>query len=452
MNPIFYIDFYKSGHIYQYPKGLSEVYSNLTPRSTKLFKGSSFWDGKIKVFGIEAAIKKIILNFDKNFFGKGKPDGIADFYQKFMGKHIGEGLVKGEHIQALLDLGYLPIEFKALPEGSIVDAGTPIMTMKSTHPDFAWLVNYLETYVSCEVWKPTTIATIARDYKNLFLHYAEKTGTPTEFCEYQGHDFSMRGMSGIEDSINCGLAWLSEFDGTDNVAAALKAGNGLSIPATEHSVMCAGGRDSEFETYERLITEIYPNGMISIVSDTWDFWSVLTDILPKLKDKIMSRNGKVVIRPDSGDPVDIVCGNDMLNADDPAHYGAVEVLWNIFGGKINEKGYKELDSHIGLIYGDSITIDRAEVILAKLEAKGFSSGNIVFGIGSYTMQYVTRDTLGFAVKATSVVIDGERKAIFKDPKTGSKKSHKGLLMVDENFVTHEMVTEGEEKTGMLKII
>jgi nicotinamide phosphoribosyltransferase len=216
--------------------------------------------------------------------------------------------------------------------------------------------------------------------------------------------------------------------------------------------MCAGGRDSEFETYERLITEIYPNGMISIVSDTWDFWSVLTDILPKLKDKIMSRNGKVVIRPDSGDPVDIVCGNDMLNADDPAHYGAVEVLWNIFGGKINEKGYKELDSHIGLIYGDSITIDRAEVILAKLEAKGFSSGNIVFGIGSYTMQYVTRDTLGFAVKATSVVIDGERKAIFKDPKTGSKKSHKGLLMVDENFVTHEMVTEGEEKTGMLKII
>ncbi|GAC1569329.1 MAG: hypothetical protein NVS3B3_23650 [Aquirhabdus sp.] len=203
---------------------------------------------------------------------------------------------------------------------------------------------------------------------------------------------------------------------------------GTSIPATEHSVMCAYGDDRE--SFKRLITEIYPSGFISIVSDTWDLWEVLTEILPSYKNEVMARDGKVVIRPDSGDPVKIICG-DPESADVAVRKGVVELLWDIFGGSVSEQGYKVLDSHIGCIYGDSISLERCEAICAGLEKKGFASVNMVFGIGSYTYQYNTRDTFGYALKSTLCVINGEEKHIFKDPKTddGTKRSQKGRVRV-----------------------
>ena len=238
---------------------------------------------------------------------------------------------------------------------------------------------------------------------------------------------------------------------------------GGSVPATEHSVMCMGEKEKEIETFRRLIEDLYPSGIVSIVSDTWDFWQVLTEYLPALKDKIMARTGgtfgdKVVIRPDSGDPVKIICGDESAEPGTAEHIGAVELLWGVFGGTVNEKGYKELDSHIGLIYGDSITPQRAIDIMEGLKAKGFASTNVVFGIGSYTYQHVTRDTPGLAMKATYGEVNGKGRNIFKDPKTdsGTKKSHCGLLKVERNpmngnrLETRQEVSWDEANTGELK--
>lgn len=188
---------------------------------------------------------------------------------------------------------------------------------------------------------------------------------------------------------------------------------------------------------KRMITEVYPTGIVSLVSDTFDLFAVLTKSLPLLKQDIMARNGgpnsldKVVIRPDSGDPADILCGDLKAPAGSPQFKGVVELLHDIFGGTVNAQGYKVLDSHIGAIYGDAITIERCDEICQRLKSKGFASVNVVYGIGSYTYQFNTRDTLGFAMKSTSVTINGIETPIFKDPITddGTKKSALGRVRV-----------------------
>jgi nicotinamide phosphoribosyltransferase len=229
------------------------------------------------------------------------------------------------------------------------------------------------------------------------------------------------------------------------------------VPATEHSVMCMGTKDNEIGTFERLISELYPAGIVSIVSDTWDFWQVITEYLPKLKSQILARDGKVVIRPDSGDPVKIIVGNKDATPGSPAYKGAIECMWETFGGTTTEKGYKLLDSHIGLIYGDSITLQRQLDILEGLKEKGFCSFNVVLGIGSYTYEYVTRDTYGFAMKATYGEVNGEPRNIFKDPKTddGTKKSAKGMMQVTNQngvLVMKDQCTWEEEKQGVLQTV
>lgn len=195
----------------------------------------------------------------------------------------------------------------------------------------------------------------------------------------------------------------------------------------------------------RLLTEVYPSGIFSYVADSYDFWKVITEIVPELKAVIMRRNGTLTIRPDSGDPVKIVCGDPDAPEGTPERIGAWECLWNEFGGTVNEKGFKVLDSHVGLIYGDSITRERQKQILHGLEAKGFVP-SIVLGIGSYTYQYNTRDTLGFAVKATWGQVDGEPREIFKSPKTdkgGEKKSAKGWLHIKNDHGTISMSDQHE---------
>lgn len=220
----------------------------------------------------------------------------------------------------------------------------------------------------------------------------------------------------------------------------------------------------EYIYFKRLITEVYPKGFVSIVSDTWDLWKVVTDYLPRLKNEILARDGRLVVRPDSGNPVDIICGytKDELNelsfeeAAAPEAKGVYQLLWETFGGTINEKGYKVLDAHIGVIYGDSITIERQREIYKRLEEKGFAATNLVLGIGSYTYQYRTRDSLGFAMKATWCQINGEPKEIFKQPKTdsGMKNSLKGLIQVlkDENgkYYARDGVSMFEESEGCLE--
>jgi nicotinamide phosphoribosyltransferase len=462
INPALVIDGYKTGHKDQYPENTQEVYSNFTPRNNKHFKS---WnnDNKVVFFGLQYFIKDFIIKeWNNNFFNRPKHE-VIDEYQELLSEYLGSKQ-DTYHLERLHDLGYLPIVIKAVDEGTVTPIKTPLITIKNTLPDYYWLTNYLETILSCYMWLPITSATTARQYKMLFKHFANETSDDEGFIFYQGHDFSMRGMSSPQSAIMSGMAHLTSFTGTDTVPAIsmikkVYGGNpdnfiiGRSVPATEHSVMCLGEKETEIDTFKRLINDVYPTGVVSIVSDTWDYWKVITEYLPQLKDNILNRDGTVVIRPDSGDPVKIVCG-DQYKHTHHEQVGSIQMLWEIFGGTVNSKGYKVLNPQIRLIYGDGITLEVAEKILEILKEKGFSSENIIFGIGSYSYQYVTRDTLGFAVKATSGVVNNQRVSIFKDPKTdnGLKKSAKGLLMLDSDFNLHEEVSEQEEETGMLTTV
>jgi nicotinamide phosphoribosyltransferase len=470
VNPLTSIDFYKADHRRQYPKGTSLVYSNFTPRSNKLSNLPNNND-HIVFFGLQYFIKYFLEDcFAQGFFSQAKKD-VVKAYKRRMDNALGKDAIPVDHIEALHDLGYLPIEIRALPEGSKVDMRVPCVTIHNTKPEFYWLVNYLETILSSFLWKSCVSATTAAWYRNLFDKYCKETGGDNTFVPFQGHDFSFRGMSGVQDAALSGAGHLLSFVGTDTVPAIdfmeqyYNANSdqmlvGCSVPATEHSVMCMGSEKGEYETFKRLVTELYPKGIVSIVSDTWDFWNVLTDYLPKLKEVIMAREGKVVIRPDSGDPVKIICGDPDAMKDTPTYHGAVETLWRTFGGTVNAKGFKLLDPHIGIIYGDSITPERAETILAKLKEKGFASTNIVFGIGSFTYNFVTRDTYGFAVKATYGEVNGVGRDIFKQPKTddGTKNSARGILAVRKGKLydkQNSLDVESDLKTvfvdGVLKV-
>lgn len=469
INPLTAIDFYKADHRRQYPEGTTEVYSNFTPRSSRI-GGKLFqeFDNKIIFFGLQYFLKNFLIeSWNKEFFQKEKKQ-VIDRYKRRMDQSLGKGLINIEHISDLHDLGYLPLKIKALEEGSLVPIGVPVLTLVNTLPEFFWLTNYLETILSCYLWKPITSATTAFQYRKLLTQYAVKTGSPLNDVSFQAHDFSFRGMSSLQDAVISGAAHLTSFWGTDTVpaidlledyydASSIKSPIGVSVPATEHSVMCMGEKNHELDTFKRLIKTTYPKGIVSIVSDTWDFWQVIGDFLPLLKDDILSRDGKVVIRPDSGDPIKIVCGDPMAAAGSLQQKGAIEALWDIFGGTITANGYKLLDPHIGLIYGDSITHERARKIVEILYNKGFCSTNIVFGIGSFTYQYVTRDNFGFAMKATSGVVNGQRRDIFKDPKTdnGVKKSAKGLLRVEkenDEYTLYDQQTPEQEEQGELKCV
>lgn len=531
-NPLTAIDFYKADHRRQYPVGTTKVYSNFTPRSNHLSNLPNE-NNQIVFFGLQYFIKSFLMDsWNENFFNLPK-DTVVNLYKRRMDTSLGKDAVPVEHIAELHDLGYLPLEIRALPEGSLVNIKVPCLTITNTKSEFFWLVNYLESAMSCYLWKPCVSASTARWYRRTLDKFAEETGGDMNFVQFQGHDFSFRGMSGPEDAALSGAAHLTSFVGTDTVPAidllehyyeanADEELVGCSVPATEHSVMCMGGKEDEIGTFKRLVTELYPSGIVSVVSDTWDFWKVVTEYVNVLKPEIMARAGKVVIRPDSGDPVKIICGEDIKTADtiedakadaqddawedaagdhgehgaseveylyqigdkfyrivvdiewnrydkqfyyqdgrsirsceeitpSPAELGAIRCLWNVFGGTTNAKGFKELDSHIGLIYGDSITPVRAHNILSQLKKMGFASTNIVFGIGSFTYQYCTRDTYGFAMKATYGEVNGVGRAIFKDPITdsGTKKSAKGLLVVKDGALFDEQTDVDQ---GDLKVV
>ncbi|PSK94311.1 nicotinate phosphoribosyltransferase [Taibaiella chishuiensis] len=466
ITPILLKDGYKVGHKFQYPAGTTLVYANLTPR-----KSRNEAIQEIVFFGLQYFIKEyLVRQFDEHFFSQPKA-AVLEAYARRIDNYLGKDAITYDHIAALHDLGYLPLEIKALPEGTLVPVRVPVFTIKNTLPEFFWLTNMLETLLSAITWKPCTSATTAFQYLRTFTRYAAETvGDDRSFIPWQGHDFSFRGMSGIEDAVMSGAGHLLSFAGTDTIPAidfletyyhadCAQELVGGSVAATEHSVMCMGTQDDELGTFERLITEVYPKGIVSIVSDTWDFWQVITDFLPALKETILAREGKVVIRPDSGDPVKIIVGDEDAIPGSPEYKGAITCMWETFGGAITEKGYKLLDSHIGLIYGDSITTERQEAILEGLKRKGFASYNVVLGIGSYTYEYVTRDTFGFAMKATYGEVNGVGRAIFKDPKTddGTKKSAKGLMQVYRNPNTGKLELKDEcsweeEAQGELKTV
>lgn len=561
------VDCYKLGHASMYTEGTDFLYSNLTPRSNKYFKAGApkDYDGKMVVFGTQGAIMEIVEDWNDSFFDKPKAEVIRRYRRRLNGL-LGEGVVSTARMEALHDLGYLPLEIKTIDEGARIGMKIPMLTIKNTVPEFFWLVNYLETALSNQIWQMTTNATIAYEYKRILVAAALRTGAAVEAVAFQGHDFSMRGMPGYVAASRSGSGHLASFAGTDTVGAVDYIedyyGFGLdldayfiagSIPATEHAVsssniltrvarMEAQGIVgdvrllAEAEFLLDYITRQNKSGFCSYVADTYDYWGLLTKVLPmdNVKAAIMAREGRLVIRPDSGDPLDIICGtledvfdtldeaiseiNDRhheeaseacegshcmgldsyesvvyikseakyyelqtefeYNRHDKQYYyvdnwgdkgttrakeveptaelkGSIQILWEIFGGTVNEAGFKELDSHIGLIYGDSITLARAKAITDRLEKLGFASTNVVFGIGSYTYQCNTRDTFGTAMKATGTGVDEVFFEIYKDPATGDKlkQSARGLLrvdLVDGEYVLTDRVTAEQEGGGELK--
>lgn len=520
-------DVYKLGHAGMYQKGTDMVYGNLTPRSNRLFKAPAGYDGKMVVLGTHSAVQELHMNWER-FFKMDKAEALA-VYMDIVNAALGEGVVSVDNMAELHDLGYLPIRVKSLKEGSRVNMKVPVLTIKNTIKKFFWIVNFLETAISQITWPTMTTATIASEYRRILTKWARLTGTPEEFIDWQAHDFSSRGLMGPEAAARIGVGHLASFYGTDNIQAAhyAKAMYDVSsvallfgsVPATEHAVSSSNilyiekmllqgnlptgaaneimqrGVDAKLNTKElaellflhHYITVLFPTGIASYVTDTYDYWAVLTKILPLLKDVVMARDGKLVIRPDSGDPRKIIAGlkeGEFRCTKQGVAYpltawtgaaltapqgtltaipkweieGSIQTLYNIFGGTTTETGHLLLDSHIGLIYGDSITLERSDNILEHLFAKGFASGNVVFGVGSFTYQYITRDTFGFAVKATATSVDSEFIAIFKDPATGDKlkKSAKGYMMVikdaDGEFAMIDEVTEEMEALGELGII
>lgn len=517
-------DAYKASHIYQYPDTTQYLMLNLTPRSDKWFNSPLAIDGVV-AFGIQRFVKDYLIDhWNATFFERDKEEAIDEILEVMNGV-LGKDAIGREHWEALHDLGYLPVEVYAVEEGTVVPMRVPMIVFQNTVSGFHWVAGYLEDAFSAEIWKACTIATIALHYKRICKKWSDLTCDNDLHLPYQCHDFAMRGMSGFTDDAFNAVGHLTSFKGTDSFPAVYTAKRiygqsypiseiGSSVPATEHSVMCAniaweGGSElieeerrfkGELQTFRRFLTETYPTGIASVVSDTYNFWRTVSEILPALRKEIMERDGKLVIRPDSGDPVHIVTGykaihlecakkayyehlskleasDTMLNAVlnmklENINYGiagwllsegyemvvdredfevadtvllknaymvgsanvvtrpvaeidgAIKTLYNIFGGTINSKGFKVLDEHIGLIYGDSITLERANEILKRLYEMGFASSNVVFGVGSYTYQYMTRDTFAFAVKATLASIGGKEIMLAKDPKTdsGVKKS------------------------------
>lgn len=459
MNIFHNADGYKTGHLRQLPEGITSLYGNGTFRKSRL-PGVDH----VVSFGLQAFLIQYLQEGFREFFAN--PEVQIAAYKRRLDAYLGPDAVPVDHLRELADLGYVPLRMKALPEGTLVPIQVPLLTIESTHHRFAWLEQYIETMLSAQLWGPCTSATIAYQYRLAFERAAKATGADRSFVKWQGHDFSMRGMFGVEAAAMSGAAHLTCFTGTDTIPAidwlekyygadVERELVGGSVPATEHAVMCAGGGgrenpSQELSTYRRLLTEVYPTGIISIVSDTWDFWQVVRYFLRHLKSVILGRNGKLVIRPDSGDPVKILVGDP--ESDQPlARAGLIEALWDIFGGTTTATGHRVLDPHIGAIYGDSITLERQREILDGLAAKGFASSNMVLGIGSFSYQYNTRDTLGFAMKATHCTVNGKERLLYKEPKTDpGKKSHRGLIAVQwdkerQDYIAKFPATRDEEE-------
>jgi nicotinamide phosphoribosyltransferase len=466
ISPLLLCDFYKTVHSEQYPKGITKLVSYFTPRMTRIKE-----EDKLIMFGLQSFIKQYLIEyFDDNFFKKSK-DEVLNEFNRILKYTLGEGTYKDEKISDLHTLGYLPLEIKAVKEGTRVPIKVPMIEISNTHDDFAWLVNSIETLMSCSLWHPMISANVGYRYRKIVNKYYEISVDDDVKRARALGDFSMRGQESLESAVRSSAGFCLSFLNTATVPAipfletyyncdCTKEEVAFGAISTEHSVMCSNMSvdGNEIDMVKRLLTEIYPNHSFSMVSDSYDYWSLVDDILPKCKKEILEHNGTLLIRGDSGDPVEVVTET-------------VFHLWDIFGGHVNEKGYKVLDNHVKAIYGDSITLQRAEKIFKTLIEKGFACNNVSLGVGSYSMQCsedndglnpYTRDTFGIAVKATYGEIGDRPLMIFKDPKTDTgnfKKSQRGLCRVftnEENKVIYEdgfdKATFPHEKENLLKTV
>lgn len=548
-------DGYKLGHISQYILGTKRVVANLTPRSDQyaevLREGH---DGKVVNFGQQVALLIMIERWKSTFFSQPKEEVITKYARRvknYLGPDHGDDQI--EAMGKLHDLGYLPVRIKALPEGVRVNMKVPVMTVTNTHPDFYWLVNYLETYLSCMIWFMADAASRSAEYYKTSKKWAAITGAPDVWLSICNHCFAARGHRGQEDAMLSGLAHLVFSEGTDTLWAIDAAEEYLGADSDNELIACSVNAFEHATATQRIayfkgerpaledaIENLYPTGILSYVADSNDYFRVLTEDLPALKDKILARQPdslglcKFVVRPDSSPitPLEVICGEadtqevrggydleewaeELLgdiacegqehgepgdyevscylrqagkvykatgepfwNRHDKTYYyydgmenikveeyeltpadkGTLQILWDTFGGTVNEKGYRVLNPKVGIIYGEAIDIHLQNKIYAKMEKMGFCVSNVLFGVGSWGfLKNSSRDSYGFAIKGTHSVVGEEDVSMQKAPKTAMafKKSAKGLIRVeleDGDYVAYDEQTEEQERQGELRTI
>ncbi len=426
-NIILNVDSYKASHYLQYPPNTSHISSYIESRGG-LFKKAVF-------FGLQMFLKEYLT----------RPITGADVEEA---KAVIEahGLPFNEsgwrYIIEKYD-GYLPLEIEAIPEGAVVPIKNAMVQVMNTDPECAWLTSYVETALLRAVWYTTTVATVSWHCRQVILKYLVETAGRTEDIAFKLHDFGARGATTEEAAAVGGAAHLVNFQGSDTISAILAAHQyygagmaGFSIPAAEHSTITCWGPDGEVDAYANMLKQFSgPGKLVAVVSDSYNLWNAIDNLWgDELKDKVAASGGTLVIRPDSGDPINIVTET-------------IERLMNNFGCQINDKGYRVLPDCVRVIQGDGVSLPIIEAILETMKQRKQSAENITFGMGGELLQKINRDTLKFAMKASAANVNGLWRDIFKDPATDrGKRSKKGRLAVVES-VQGDLKTIREQDLG-----
>lgn len=406
-NTILNTDFYKCTHWKQYPKDCRYVYSYLESRGG--YSENTLWFGA----------QMILLSYLQ---GKVVEDWMIDDAEHFIEK-VGryKEYFNRKGWERILNVhgGKLPLRVRAIPEGLVVPTRIPLMSIENTDPELPWLTNWAETLL-LHPWYTTTVATTSYNFNLIAKKYAEMCGE--QVSPVLLNDFGYRGSSSKQTAGFGGAAHLLNSIGTDTLEGIVYAARyygadidkepvGVSVFATEHSTTTIYTREHEHEALKNFIVNAPDDACVSLVSDSYNIYEACK-FYCSIKDIITARKGKVVVRPDSGDPA--VVSHEVLN-----------ILWDGFGGIINEKGYKVLDPHIGMIYADGIDIHSVETILSTIVKYGkFALSNIVFGMGAGLLQKCDRDTHKFAIKCCAAKIGNDWIDVYKDPITDSGKSSK----------------------------
>lgn len=437
INPMLLIDFYKAVHAEMLPAKITKSVSYFTPRMSRV----RMWN-KVVMFGLQGFVKTYLIDYFNERFFERPIDEVISEYERIMDASLGKGVYGLQKIKDLHALGYLPIEIWALPEGTKVPMHVPMFCITNTHDDFAWLPQALESLISAEGWHPMLAATVGATYRGIVNKFYDETCDDSVSRNKALGSFDFRGEECTDSAIKAAAGWCLSFVNTATVPVipyleklyncdCTKEPVAFGSPSTEHAVMCSNYAvdGDEITLLKRLLTEIYPDTSFSAVLDSYDYWNVIDNVLPQIKPEIMTHNGCMLMRGDSGDCIEVVTKT-------------VFKLWDEFGGTINSKGYKVLDPHVKAIYGDSITIQRCERIYEILKDNGFAASNVALGVGSFSFQCVeedgilkpfTRDTFSSCIKATYCEIDHKPYPIFKNPKEGGfKKSQKGCCLVYKN--------------------
>ena len=424
-NILLLTDSYKATHWKQLPKGTTILRSYLESRGGQ-FDNTLF-------YGLQYYIKHYL---------SGKVISHQKIMQAkvFWDQHLGPGHFNLEGWLHILNThnGSLPVKIKAVPEGTSVPTSNVLLTIENTDPEVPWLTNYLES-ILLQIWYPITVGTLSREVKKVLINYLKKSTSYdnseiSQIVQFMLHDFGFRGVSSVESSGLGASAHLINFRGTDTVTGILfgqqyyKTRNmlGFSIPASEHSTITSWGEPFEVKAFENMLDQ-FPTGLVACVSDSFDIIRACRDYWgTTLRDKILSRDGRLVIRPDSGDP------KQTLKQ-------IFHVLWDKFGGAINDKGFKVLDPHVRVIQGDGVNYESISEILDMMISEGFSVENIAFGMGGALLQKVDRDTQKFAIKCSSIVINGDEVNVQKNP-------------VEINSQGERVQLFKKSKTGKLKLV